>query len=108
VAVIAGNRRYETPADLPDRIPVFPRPGALLLSNGEMPLNIFEPRYIAMVDAALAGDELIGMIQPALDAKDLAERPALCGVGCSALLSLFISYAHRLRRLCPSSRNSVP
>ena len=50
---------------MPGIIPVFPLPGALLLPRGQMPLNIFEPRYLAMIDDALRdGHRLIGMIQP--------------------------------------------
>jgi Lon protease-like protein len=82
VAVIAGNRRYEREEDLADTIPVFPLSGALLLPNGQLPLNIFEPRYIAMVDDAIAGDRLIGLIQPALGEAEQAPRPALCDIGC--------------------------
>ena len=52
----AGNATYEGPNDLPDLIPVFPLPEALLLPRGQMPLNIFEPRYMAMIDHAMAGD----------------------------------------------------
>ncbi len=59
------NAIYHGPTDLPDVIPVFPLPGALLLPRGQMPLNIFEPRYLAMIDDALASrHRLIGMIQP--------------------------------------------
>ena len=59
------NAQYRGPVDLPDVIPVFPLPGALLLPRGQMPLNIFEPRYLAMIDDALRdGHRLIGMIQP--------------------------------------------
>ncbi len=59
------NAEYRGPADLPEVIPVFPLPGALLLPRGQMPLNIFEPRYLAMVDDAFRdGHRLIGMIQP--------------------------------------------
>ena len=47
------NAVYAKPGDLADTIPVFPLPGALLLPRGQMPLNIFEPRYVAMIDAAL-------------------------------------------------------
>src|SRR5665213_3168286 len=47
------NADYRGPGDLPHTIPVFPLPGALLLPRGQMPLNIFEPRYLAMVDDAL-------------------------------------------------------
>ena len=59
------NAVYRGPADLPETIPVFPLPGALLLPRGQMPLNIFEPRYLAMIDDSLRdGHRLIGMIQP--------------------------------------------
>ena len=59
------NAIYHGPGDLPEVIPVFPLAGALLLPRGQMPLNIFEPRYLAMIDDALrAGHRLIGMIQP--------------------------------------------
>lgn len=51
-------------SDLPGSLPIFPLTGALLLPGGNLPLNIFEPRYLAMVDAAMAGNRLIGMIQP--------------------------------------------
>ena len=58
------NAVYRGPAELPPVIPVFPLPGALLLPRGQMPLNIFEPRYLAMIDDAIRGDRVIGMIQP--------------------------------------------
>lgn len=63
-----GNASYTGPADLPGTLPLFPLNGALLLPRGLLPLIIFEPRYLAMIDRALAGDRLIGMIQPRLDA----------------------------------------
>ena len=77
------NAEYRGPGDLPEVIPVFPLPGALLLPRGQMPLNIFEPRYLAMVDDSLRdGHRLIGMIQPdASHSRDEA-RPALFRVGC--------------------------
>ncbi len=50
--------------DLPEVIPIFPLEGALLLPRGELPLNIFEPRYLSMVADALKGNRLIGIIQP--------------------------------------------
>jgi len=77
------NAAYRGPAELPEIIPVFPLAGALLLPRGQMPLNIFEPRYLAMVDDALRdGHRLIGMIQPdAAHSRD-PERPALFRVGC--------------------------
>jgi Lon protease-like protein len=79
---MAGNKRYESAADLPKTVPVFPLSGALLLPSGQLPLNIFEPRYLAMIDAAMGGDRLIGMIQPAFDASQTATTPALCKIGC--------------------------
>ena len=50
--------------ELPDTLPVFPLAGVLLLPEGRLPLNIFEPRYLAMVEDALGARRLIGMIQP--------------------------------------------
>jgi Lon protease-like protein len=77
------NAVYEKPEDLVDVIPVFPLPGALLLPRGQMPLNIFEPRYLAMVDDALrAGHRLIGMIQPDAAHPGLENKPNLYTIGC--------------------------
>ena len=77
------NIEYRGPADLPEVIPVFPLPGALLLPRGQMPLNIFEPRYLSMVDDALRdGHRLIGMIQPDITHSQSEEKPALFHVGC--------------------------
>ena len=73
--------RYRGPQDLAQRIPVFPLAGALLLPRADLPLNIFEPRYLAMVDHALSGDRLIGMIQPAAG-DDSVDSPSLMKVGC--------------------------
>ena len=77
------NAEYRGPGELPEVIPVFPLPGALLLPRGQMPLNIFEPRYLAMVDDAFRdGHRLIGMIQPDVTHSQSNERPALFKVGC--------------------------
>lgn len=65
--------------DLPQIIPVFPLPGALLLPRGRLPLQIFEPRYISMVDDALRTNRVIGMVQPA-EARDT--KPTLYPTGC--------------------------
>jgi len=89
VAVLAGKHRYEGAEDLPGRIPVCPLSGALLLPSGQLPLNIFEPRYLAMVDAAIAGDRLIGMVQPALGASEHAKSPPLCTIGCMGRITQF-------------------
>lgn len=76
------NIDYAGPTDLPERIPVFPLAGALLLPRGHMPLNIFEPRYLAMIDAALAGHRIIGMIQPREDGAE-----ALQQIGCAGRIT---------------------
>lgn len=77
------NIEYRGPADLPEIIPVFPLPGALLLPRGQMPLNIFEPRYLAMVDDSFRdGHRLIGMIQPDVAHSKNSDKPALFRVGC--------------------------
>lgn len=72
---------YRKPEDLAQRVPVFPLAGAILLPRGRLPLNIFEPRYLNMVDDAMASDRLIGMIQPAIGEVDRV-HPILADVGC--------------------------
>ena len=59
--------RYRSPSDLPAQLPVFPLRGAIALPRTTMPINVFEPRYLAMVDDVLRGDRLIGIIQPTGD-----------------------------------------
>lgn len=76
-----------TAKDLPPVIPVFPLAGALLLPRGQIPLNIFEPRYLAMVDTALASDRIIGMIQP--QEGDPTNAPPLREVGCAGRITGF-------------------
>ena len=77
------NVIYRGSADLPEVIPVFPLPGALLLPRGQLPLNIFEPRYLAMVDDSFRdGHRLIGMIQPDPAHPGPEDRPVLFKVGC--------------------------
>ena len=66
---------FRTQADLPAIIPVFPLSGALLLPRGQLPLNIFEPRYLAMIDDAFKGPRLIGMVQPEADEDEGPPRP---------------------------------
>src|SRR2546430_1423161 len=77
------NAEYRGPGELPEVIPVFPLAGALLLPRGQMPLNIFEPRYLVMVDDALRlTHRLIGMIQPDTAHMGSEARPNLFRVGC--------------------------
>lgn len=74
-------------ADLPDVIPVFPLPGALLLPRARLPLHLFEPRYLAMLDDTLkTSHRLIGMIQP-YEQPDGASR--LNTIGCAGRLTQF-------------------
>jgi Lon protease-like protein len=80
--------RYLDASDLPDTIPVFPLSGILLLPRGQLPLNVFEPRYLAMVDAALKGERMIGMIQPT-EPEEKTLTPALSAVGCAGRLSAY-------------------
>lgn len=86
-------RVYRKPTDLPAAIPVFPLGGALLFPRATLPLNIFEPRYLAMVDAALASHRLIGMIQPAAlfgpNAPLDDDRPPLSQVGCAGRITAY-------------------
>lgn len=78
---------YAKADDLPRVIPVFPLDGALLLPGGRLPLNIFEPRYLNMVDDAMAGDRIIGMIQTRPGGA--REAPALAPVGCAGRITSF-------------------
>jgi uncharacterized protein len=77
------NVVYRSAADLPENIPVFPLAGALLLPRGQLPLNIFEPRYLEMIDDSLRdGHRLIGMIQPDPSHPGPEDRPNLFKIGC--------------------------
>ena len=85
--------RYRRPADLPQVLPLFPLRGAILLPRATLALNVFEPRYLVLVDYALAGDRLIGIVQPAPDAGE-GESPAgktfpLRRVGCAGRITAF-------------------
>jgi len=72
---------------LPATIPVFPLMGVLLLPRGQLPLNVFEPRYIAMTDDALAvADRLIGMVQPQ---DESCRTPPLYTIGCAGRITSF-------------------
>lgn len=85
---MSGSDRHSGAHRLPDMIPIFPLEGALLLPGGQLPLNIFEPRYLRMVDDALSGSRLIGMIQPKAG-EDANARAMLYRVGCAGRLTSF-------------------
>ena len=77
-----------SPSPLPNSLPIFPLEGVLLLPGGDLPLNIFEPRYLAMTKAALSGDRLIGIIQPCPcpNKMEVGARPFYM-VGCVGRIS---------------------
>ena len=82
------NAQYRGPIEMPGVIPVFPLPGALLLPRGQMPLNIFEPRYLSMVDDSLRdGHRLIGMIQPDIAHSGSPDKPLLYTIGCAGRMT---------------------
>jgi Lon protease-like protein len=83
--MVAGA--YRKAADLPQVIPVFPLDEVLLLPHGQLPLNIFEPRYLNMIDDAMGAERMIGMIQtrPGGD----RQRPGLATVGCLGRITRF-------------------
>jgi Lon protease-like protein len=74
---------------LPDEFPIFPLSGALLLPRGRLPLNIFEPRYLAMVEDSLAAGRMFGMVQPNAKLAADSHGPGLFRVGCLGRLSSF-------------------
>jgi Lon protease-like protein len=82
--IVAGYQKLE---DLPALLPVFPLDGALLLPGGGLPLNIFEPRYLNMIDDAMAGHRLIGMIQTVPGGSQ--EKPALTTIGCAGRVTSY-------------------
>ncbi len=73
--------------NLPKKIPIFPLSEALLLPRAVLPLNIFEPRYISLVDVALASNRLIGMVQPL---RELNNKPQIYSVGCAGKIKSFL------------------
>jgi uncharacterized protein len=78
-------KRYHTIAELPETLPVFPLSGALLLPRADLPLNIFEDRYLQMFNTALSTHRLVGMIQP--EPSDDADTPGLSRVGCAGRIT---------------------
>lgn len=72
-----------------ETLPIFPLAGVLLLPRGQLPLNIFESRYLAMTRDALAGDRLIGMVQPSDPHQPAAGNPAVYPTGCAGRITSF-------------------
>jgi Lon protease-like protein len=73
--------------DLPRELPIFPLSGAVVLPGVQLPLNIFEPRYLHMVAAALAQDHLIGMVQPRAESE--GEAPSVHRIGCAGRITSY-------------------
>lgn len=83
-----ARKSYHSYPDLPHSLPLFPLTGVVLLPHGALPLNVFEPRYLEMVDYALQGDRLIGVIQPS-ENEDTVLKPKLSQVGCAGKIVSF-------------------
>ncbi|MDC3144219.1 LON peptidase substrate-binding domain-containing protein [Pelagibacteraceae bacterium] len=82
-------KNYKSPADLPSRLAIFPLTGAVLFPQTQLPLNIFEPRYIQMIEEVLSSsDRIMGMIQPNVSKTDLDSK-SLKKVGCAGRISSF-------------------
>jgi Uncharacterized protein, similar to the N-terminal domain of Lon protease len=79
-----------TTDSLPATIPVFPLTGALLLPFGQLPLNIFEPRYVTLIEDALGANRLMGMIQPqGTERETVGDDSPLFNVGCLGRITEF-------------------
>jgi uncharacterized protein len=75
--------RYRQPSDLPSLVPMFPLRGAILLPRANLPLNVFEPRYLVMIEDAIRGDRMVGIIQPKSDIESPPDKSVvLKPVGC--------------------------
>ena len=83
----AGNHTYSSKSEIPEIVPIFPLEDTLLLPGGLLPLNIFEKRYLAMVDDAIHGDRLIGMVQPS-ESGD-TRHAGLRQIGCLGRVTAF-------------------
>lgn len=92
---MALTERYRRPADLPKELALFPLRGAILLPRATLPLNVFEPRYLAMIDDCLSGSRIVGIIQPdGRDDEDEAESPqgrpvGLRRIGCAGRITSY-------------------
>jgi uncharacterized protein len=89
------TERYRRPADLPPRIPVFPLRGAILLPRATLPLNVFEPRYLAMLDDVMSGARVVGILQPEGRGDDddmespIGKNSGLRRVGCAGRVTSY-------------------
>src|SRR5579862_862962 len=79
--------------ELPRLLPIFPLTGVLLLPRGRLPLNIFEPRYLAMTRDAMVAERLIGMVQPS-DPPIRELNPPVYQTGCAGRITSFSETEH--------------
>ena len=79
------NRTFAGPAEMPTTIPLFPLTGALLLPRRPIQLTVFEPRYLEMLDDALAGERVVGVIQPSSEEETSEPAPSLSSIRSAAL-----------------------
>ncbi len=89
------SERYRGPADVPQRIPVFPLCRAILLPRATLPLNIFEPRYLQMVDDAMSTSRVLGIVQPAGSGEEedqespVSRTAPLRRIGCAGRITSY-------------------
>lgn len=90
---MAPLSRYRSPDDMPPALPLFPLRGAILLPRSDLPLNVFEPRYLAMVDDAIAGQRLVGIVQPEQTMQPIesptGKQVPLKRIGCAGRITAF-------------------
>lgn len=85
-----GTAFMKSDQDFPTEFPIFPLTGAVLYPHTRMPLNIFEPRYLSLIDAVLAGSRYMGMIQPRLSVKETVDsEDGIYEIGCLGRLTAF-------------------
>src|SRR5262245_49868398 len=86
------SERYRGPADIPQRIPVFPLSGAILLPRATLPLHIFEPRYLQMVEDVMSTSRVLGMVQPASGEEQespVSRTAPLRRIGCAGRITSY-------------------
>lgn len=86
--------KYRRPSDLPPRLPLFPLRGAILLPRSTLPLSVFEPRYLQMLDDVMSGDRVLGIVQPQAVGEGSTESPAgksagLKRIGCAGRVTSY-------------------
>lgn len=96
MGTVGLSDRYDRPSDLPPRLALFPLRGAILLPRATLPLNVFEPRYLTMIDDAISGSRMIGIIQPSGRGDELGDEESPLGkgfglrrVGCAGRITSF-------------------